>query len=69
MKKETSDKKKKIVFWLSKYHFYLSIFGIITFGYIAFDSVIKKEWFDVFMYGLLGVTIFAIPLYEVLKKR
>tara|TARA_B110000858_G_C17409513_1_gene296106 strand:+ start:286 stop:450 length:165 start_codon:yes stop_codon:yes gene_type:complete len=54
---------------LSKYHFYLSIFGIITFGYIAFDSVIKKEWFDVFMYGLLGVTIFAVPLYEVLKKR
>ncbi len=69
MKKETTDKKKKTTFWLSKYYFYLSIIGIISFGYLAFDALVKKEWLDAFVDGFLGVSLFANPIYQGLKKK
>lgn len=68
MFKRTNNKNKTNSFLQSKFYLYLLIIGIIVFDYVIIRFIIQHEWFEAFLYGLLSLIIFVIPLVHRLNK-
>lgn len=67
-KRATIKKNKANSFFQSRFYLYLLIIGIVVFDYVIIRLIIQHEWFEAFLYGLLSLTIFVIPLVHRLKK-